>query len=175
MKDQALMKTITGALAALLSFLLSAPSSLHQAAGVALWLLGMDTASGLWLARRTGSMTSSAYRTKLKDKLVCYAMILGLCAAVGVLARTWAWPVAGFWALCAGEGISLAETLRSGMKLSNAAWTGPVGELLDKLMGTFDTAKDVDEKSLQTEELSTSGDSPSVRTPKTADEKSDGA
>lgn len=129
------MKTITGALAALASFLLSAPSSLHQAAGVALYLLAVDTAGGLWLARRTASMTSSAYRLKLRDKLACYGMILALAGGVGVLAQSWAWPVAGFWALCAGEAISLGETLRSGMALSNAPWTKPVGELLDRLMG----------------------------------------
>lgn len=131
------MKTLSGALAALLSFVLSAPSSLSSAAGVALWFLVVDSCAGLWLARRTGTMSSSAFRLKLKDKLACYALILALSGGVGVIARTWAWPVAGFWALVAGEGISIAETLRAGMKLSGAAWTGPVGELLDKLMGAI--------------------------------------
>lgn len=129
------MKTLTGALAALASFLLSAPSSLSSAAGVALWFLIVDSVAGLWLARRTGTMSSSAFRLKLKDKLVCYALILGLAAGVGVLARTWAWPIAGFWALVAGEGISIGETLRAGLRLSEAAWTEPVSKLLDKLLG----------------------------------------
>lgn len=131
------MKTITGALAALASFLLSAPSSLHQAAGVALWFLIVDSAAGLWLARRTGTISSSQFRLKLKDKLVCYSMILGLAGGVGVMAHTWAWPIAGFWALVAGEGISIGETLRAGLALSSAAWTGPVSKLLDRIMGEF--------------------------------------
>jgi hypothetical protein len=141
MKNEAFLKTITGALAALASFLLSAPASLSSAAGVALWFLIVDSCAGLWLARRTGTMSSSAFRLKLKDKLVCYSLILGLAGGVGVLARTWAWPVAGFWALVAGEGISVGETLRAGLKLSSAGWTAPVSALLDKLMGAIEEGK----------------------------------
>lgn len=135
------MKTLTGALAALASFLFSAPAALSSAAGVALWFLIVDSVAGLWLARRTGTMSSSAFRLKLKDKLVCYALILGLAGGVGVLARTWAWPVAGFWALVAGEGISIGETLRAGLRLSSASWTAPVSTLLDRLMGAIQESK----------------------------------
>ena len=165
------MKTITGARAALASFLLSAPASLSSAAWVALWFLVVDTISGLWLARRTGSMSSSIFRLKLKDKLACYAMILGLAGGVGVMARTWAWPVAGFWALVASEGISIGETLRAGMNLSSAAWIGPVGELLDRIMGTLKVHENIP----ASEEVVHPDDSPSTKAPEKVDEKSDGA
>lgn len=153
------MKALSGALAALLSFVLSAPAALSSAAGVALWFLVVDSCAGLWLARRTGTMSSSAFRLKLRDKLACYAMILALSGGVGVIARTWAWPVAGFWALVAGEGISVAETLRAGLKLSDAAWTEPINKLLDKLMGVLDEkAGSIDEKAASIDEKAEGGD-----------------
>lgn len=121
---------------ALLSFVSAAPPELGRYAGIALWFLIADTVTGLLAARRLGTMSSGQFRQKLKDKLLCYFAILSLAGGASVYAESWAWLVAGWWAVCAGEGLSIGENLRNLLSVAGPA-LAPVAGLLDRLLGVF--------------------------------------
>jgi hypothetical protein len=126
---------------ALLSFMMSAPPELGRYAGVALWFVIVDTLTGVLAARRLHGMSSAQFRLKLKDKLVCYGLILSLAAGVSVLAQTWVWLTAGWWAVCAAETISIGENLRNLLAVAGPS-LAPVAALLDRLLGVLSKADD---------------------------------
>jgi len=132
-------KAVAAIVAAAVSFFLSAPESLHRVAGVALWFVVVDSVSGVVAARFAGQMTSTVFRTKLRDKVSCYASLLALCGGVGVLASSWAWVVAGFWAICGAEGLSIVENTRCLLRGAGPQ-LAPVAQLLDRLTGFLSAA-----------------------------------
>lgn len=131
-------KPLAAALAAAASFVLSVPAELHRTAAVALWFVAVDTATGLASARLGHRMSSAQFREKLRSKLLCFGQILALCAGVAVLSSSWDWLVAGFWAVCASEALSILENLRASLPQAGSARSlAPLAVLLERLLGAF--------------------------------------
>jgi hypothetical protein len=120
-------------MAAACSFLLHAPVLVHKTAGVAVWFVIVDTVTGVACARRAGATSSTEFRNKMKDKGLCFGMILGLFAGIAVMGNNWAWLVAGWWAVMFCEAISISENLRGLLaRLDTGGRLAPVLNVLDR-------------------------------------------
>lgn len=112
------------------AFLMSLPPDAHRAAGVAVWFVILDVASGVVAARIKGPINSRSYRMGIKDKLVCYATIIGLALGFAVLTGAMSWYSYAWWGVCSAEAFSLIENLRVMLRQGGASML-PLARFLD--------------------------------------------
>lgn len=118
-------------------FLLPIPDDVHRLAVVALWFILLDTLSGVIAARIRGEIGSRSFRLGLRDKLSCYAVIIGVCYGIGVLTRTPLWLVASEYGVIAAENFSILENLRPILRKGGKSMR-PMARVLDAAASCID-------------------------------------